>query len=668
VDLVFGQTEGNAFFVEEVLKHLREEGRLFGADGRVRSDFKSEEVDVPEGVRLVIGWRLLRLTEECRRTLSLAAVIGRGFSFELLEAAGEIEDDDLLDAIDEAERAQLIYEMEGDPKTPFVFTHELIRQTLLSLISAARRQRMHLRVADAMERIYAAELAERSADIAHHLVSAGGVADAARTVLHLTAAGDRALDAAAFEDGERYFATALSLMGDEKSAARADLLFNRGWALRSTGRWDEALVIWREALGLYETLGDSASVARIAADITQQLLWDAKFIEAMEIVRRGLSAGAEVPKTDRCRLLAAGALVLSAAGSYAAAKGMIDEALDLANEIGDRRLLGQVLGYQCTHHWCFTQADTCCRSGEAAADLCRETGDIWYLTTILGFVIQAHLYAGRLNDVARVLQELAPLAEALGHVGTKLNLIRAEGESEFLRTGDLKLYRSLSEADVQFCLEADLPWVSVAYTRVGMSALWGGRWSEAVEPSRQAVSREPPGFWKGIDSGRLALIMAYVGMPQDCHAALEAAGLDPSAEGPLTAGQSSLILCATEAFSYIGEKELVRSLRPGVNGIHPSVKLFPASSTLCEAVRGIAAACDDDLTAAREHFDTALRQSQEIPHRIGEAETERWYGWALKEAGEWEEARGHLQRAVELYERYGMPRHVELAKQLLAGL
>ncbi|NIU63452.1 MAG: hypothetical protein GWN66_23080, partial [Pseudomonas stutzeri] len=60
------------------------------------------ELDVPEGIRLVIGQRLERLNEEWRRALTAAAVVGRAFSFELLEALGEVDTDVLLDAVDEA--------------------------------------------------------------------------------------------------------------------------------------------------------------------------------------------------------------------------------------------------------------------------------------------------------------------------------------------------------------------------------------------------------------------------------------------------------------------------------------------------------------------------------------------------------------------------------------
>ena len=70
VETLFGETEGNPFFVEEVYEHLAEEGRLFDDKGEWREDLTLDELDVPEGVRLVVGRRLERLDEDGRRILS----------------------------------------------------------------------------------------------------------------------------------------------------------------------------------------------------------------------------------------------------------------------------------------------------------------------------------------------------------------------------------------------------------------------------------------------------------------------------------------------------------------------------------------------------------------------------------------------------------------------
>ena len=173
VQAVYRETEGNPFFVEEVFQHLAEEGKLFDAQGRWRPDLSIGELEVPRGVRLVIGRRLERVCEDCRRRPDDAAVIGRGFSFELLEALGDVGADALLDAVDEAERAHLITSTADGPEARFTFAHELIRQTLVSGLSLPRRQRLHLRVAEAMERVYARTLEEHAADLAHHLYQAG---------------------------------------------------------------------------------------------------------------------------------------------------------------------------------------------------------------------------------------------------------------------------------------------------------------------------------------------------------------------------------------------------------------------------------------------------------------------------------------------------------------
>src|SRR5260370_8962253 len=96
VSLVFAQNEGNPSFVEELYRHLLEEGKLFDAAGQFRTDANVEQIDVPENVRLIIGRRLERFDENEKRVLAAAAVIGRSFSFQLLNEISQIEVDELF--------------------------------------------------------------------------------------------------------------------------------------------------------------------------------------------------------------------------------------------------------------------------------------------------------------------------------------------------------------------------------------------------------------------------------------------------------------------------------------------------------------------------------------------------------------------------------------------
>lgn len=79
VETVHGETAGNPFFVEEVMRHLIETGVLFERGGRWASALTPDEIGVPEGVKAVVSTRLGRLSDECRAALSHAAVLGREF-------------------------------------------------------------------------------------------------------------------------------------------------------------------------------------------------------------------------------------------------------------------------------------------------------------------------------------------------------------------------------------------------------------------------------------------------------------------------------------------------------------------------------------------------------------------------------------------------------------
>src|SRR5205807_10130371 len=133
------------------------------------------------------------------KALMGAASIGRGFSYRLLEAASDLDPDTLLDAVDAAERANLITAVDEGAQASFIFSHELIRQTLLANLSLPRRQRLHLRVAEAMERVYGDEAPEYATAIAEHLFMAGEAADGGKVARYATLAGDRAMEAAAYE-------------------------------------------------------------------------------------------------------------------------------------------------------------------------------------------------------------------------------------------------------------------------------------------------------------------------------------------------------------------------------------------------------------------------------------------------------------------------------------
>src|SRR4030095_4996566 len=193
----------------------------------------------------------------------------------------------LIDAFEEAEQARLIAPVKGDGN--LVFSHELIRQTLLADVSTLKRERLHLQAANAIERRYADDLEEHAVDLTHHLSRAGRSGDRPRLVRYLTMAGERAVDAAAFDDAVAHFEHALSLLERGDRDTRAELLERLARALRRGGRWDDALSTMNEALDLYQALGRTDALGRLSWAMVSQLAWTARVVEAVQAGQRGLA-------------------------------------------------------------------------------------------------------------------------------------------------------------------------------------------------------------------------------------------------------------------------------------------------------------------------------------------------------------------------------------------
>ncbi|OLD59004.1 MAG: hypothetical protein AUI83_03570 [Armatimonadetes bacterium 13_1_40CM_3_65_7] len=168
---IYRETEGNPFFVEEVLKHLVEEGKIYREGGQWVRDASVEDLGIPEGVREVLGRRLSRLSEPCNRMLSLASTMSGGFSFDVLLAVSGEEEAQLLDLLDEALQALVIRERSGAGSGIYEFNHALMRQTLYAELNTPRRVRLHRQVGEAMERVHAANLEPHLTDLAHSVRS-----------------------------------------------------------------------------------------------------------------------------------------------------------------------------------------------------------------------------------------------------------------------------------------------------------------------------------------------------------------------------------------------------------------------------------------------------------------------------------------------------------------
>jgi predicted ATPase len=236
-EALVGETEGNPFFVGEVLLHLAETGAIVQEGGRWTTSVDLGEMSIPEGIREVVGRRLSRLSETVNEALVLASVIGPQFDVQTIQGAGGPTGEALFDALDEATRAAIIREV---PETVgrYAFSHALMRASLYEELTTTQRVRMHWRAGEAIETRHGSSLDEHLDELAYHYGEGALAGDATKAVDFARRAGERAMGELAFEAAARHFERALGSIELEDvpdRGERCDLLIAWARALHDGG-------------------------------------------------------------------------------------------------------------------------------------------------------------------------------------------------------------------------------------------------------------------------------------------------------------------------------------------------------------------------------------------------------------------------------------------------
>jgi len=668
VNLVFEESQGNPFFVEEVYRHLSEEGKIFDDAGHFRVDIKIAESDVPENVRLIIGRRLERFDENERRVLAAAAVIGRSFSFQLLTEISQIDVDELFNVIEKAQGMGIVVPSSEGPGSPFTFSHELIRQILLSVISAPRRERLHAAVADAIERLNPSEVSERAGEVADHLVKAGSFANREALVRWLIEAGNKALEASAFEEARVGFELALSRVDEADAHSRAEILNSLGMAKRGLGRWSEAHILWEQALKIFEALADQENIARTCLQLAEGAAWSGKQLETFGTAERLLAKLSE-SSSDRALLLAILALGKLDEDEPDAARQVFTTALAVAEKLPDTGIKGAILAYRskfnfvCLH---LREAlEDSLRSAELltpAAAWIRAEQLLWYKATLVNL--------GRMQEADNVDQELEPLASRIGHLPALSSCRRTSAWTEFWRQPDLARLEDKMREDLDAQTESGMNPFFMSAAQLSTAEFLSGKWDQALRHSESVGSREAPRHVQAMNVAVRFRLMAYSG---DREGAL--ALMNSHREMVARAGKTNifgswmLLLAAIEGLFVLGEREQAAVLYRDVRElIHTGTIFVQILSRFPHTVAGISATAAHNWNVAQEHFRIGLEQAKALPNQLEQTEIRRFHAMMLLDraaTGDREIARTLLKEALESYERIGMPRHVEITQTLL---
>jgi tetratricopeptide (TPR) repeat protein len=668
--LVFDESQGNPFFVEELYRHLVEEGKVFDAAGQFRTYITIDEIDVPENVRLIISRRLERFSENEQRVLAAAAVIGRSFSFQLLTGISQIDVDDLFTVIEKAQKMGIIIASAEGPERPYTFGHELVRQTLLAGISAPRQQRLHADVASAIERLYsdARGQSAHAGDIADHLLKAGLFADERRLVQYLTLAGKGALEAAAFEEAKRSFQSALSRLSAAEVKEKADLMCGIAFAERGLERWDVAFEMLDQALEIYMSIGDRKMIAKSCTELTSILVWRGHFQKAMDTARRGLSYLDADVTNDRARLLAGVAQTHASAGDYPSANAAMEEAMKIASQLSDPRLMAGLHGARSIVNYQFF------RFSEVVADAEKSGGSEfrpWDRAVQLLVLYQSLLHLGRLDEAAKIRDELEPFANGIGQSYSIARCVITRAQVEFGQASDLGKFESVIHQ--VFKSDPKVPygfWDAFSGTQLSLVDFFRGNWDAALRYAEASCQLEDGTSIRGFGAGTLFRQKAYAGNRDGACAILrEKHGWLPVSGQPNPLGAWPMLALVIEGLTILGEHSQAGQLYPLARELigTGTVVLWP-TFRFTDTVAGIAASGARQWSVAEEHFQIAMRHAESFPLRLEQAEIRRFHAMMLlsrSASGDRKTARSLLDEARERYTQIGMPRHVEMIRTLL---
>jgi predicted ATPase/class 3 adenylate cyclase len=228
-DLLEKQAEGNPFFAEQILLFLRDQGRLIEKDGHWQlAQAAGVDTLLPSDVRMIFTSRLDSLSSEVREVVQTAAILGREFEVRVLaDMLRQSAEGRLPDWLEQAESSAIWSALS---EIRYIFKHALLRDAAYEMQLRARRRELHRLAAEALEKLYANDIAPHAAEIAYHYQAAcrQGLAGVRLLALdYLEQAGQRAARGYENTAAIQFFSGALELLAAGEDERRWNLLLQR---------------------------------------------------------------------------------------------------------------------------------------------------------------------------------------------------------------------------------------------------------------------------------------------------------------------------------------------------------------------------------------------------------------------------------------------------------
>ena len=658
-------TNGNPFFIIELLRSLTERGTISQVSGRWQLA-KADDAwrRLPASIAETLDRRVARLGGEARDHLIAASAIGHEFDADLLANAAEIDRTKLAEVIRRAVNAGLVISG-GERGIRVRFAHALIDHWLYEQLDPPRRLWLHHRIALELER-RAATADAGVAVLAHHWQLGAGPSEIDKPLRYAVLAGDDAIARLAPDEARRWYERALALEArrpDRSDPERTELLIKRGEAEQQAGipAFRETLL---EAARLARSIGDSDRLVRAALANTRGIHSSTGVVddERIETLGAALSALGPRASAERAQLLATQAAELTFSGEWARRVALSDEALALARRLDDPATLATVLNRRFMTIWAPETHDERLANTAESISAADQTGDpiaLFYAyhrrfdaSIEAADPVEARRCAIAEHEVAYRIRQPTLLWATTCH---EADLAMIDGQLDDAERLALEAFGigQASEPDAAACLAAQLSAIRFEQGRIG----------ELVNLIEQAVDANPgiPGF-----RSVLGLALCELDRIEEARRAMA-----PS----LQAGFADLaydmtwlrVACGwAEVAARVGDRRAARILLtrlepwatmisyPGL-GVGASVSHYLAELALIEG----------DIDLADRHHSQAARVHDQLGGAIWIARSQYQAGRLLRERGSQPAAHESFTRALEAAERLGMTSLARNASEML---
>jgi tetratricopeptide (TPR) repeat protein len=633
------QTGGNPFFVKQLVRHLEE----------------SRTGTVSAGLRDVIVRRVARLGDEAGRVLRVAALLGREFDLRLLAPVVERGEDELLDDLDAAVKAGILWE--GAPGR-YTFVHALVRTALEHELSATRRALLHRRIGEAIEARYGERLDPWLAELTRHFTAAGPEG-AERAVAYALRAAEQATGRVAYAEAAEFLQAALAVEPDD-----ARLLHDLGLAQWRLGRAAEARETLERAADAARRSGAAELVARAALGHSgSPWAWFGNEDPASaHLLEQALARLPEADTPLRAQVLARlGAVLYFSSEAEARGSRLIESAIRMAHRVADDRALATALSAAQFAHWRPQLVDTRIALADELLHVVERIGTPEQVAEAWMWQVSALLTSCRRDDAEAAIARHAGFARRLG-------------QPELLtHAASMRAMRLLLDGHWEEAAEAadevraiggysglSLQEAGVVTLIARGEQLRLGELAEDLEAHARRFT-ELPAWRTGV-----AWAYAQAGRLDAARAELDVLRRDDFAMLPRDVNFDPGMAMLAHAAAELGDAALAAGVEPHlrpaaacwiVYGIG-SATLGPVAYSLglCSLLRGRVDAAVDD-------FELALAKSRQMRCRPYEAHASLGLASALERRGDAERAAPLRAAAVAVGEELGMTRLLRDAAQ-----